>query len=97
MSACTALAIAVVAGIGRASLWPCAAIFMQPLKLPAGATLWMLLPLLGCVAVVYRATRVQSPRHMPKGTVLTFINILVGMFLVAAAFYLVHMLVVRYM
>jgi hypothetical protein len=72
-------------------------LFLNPLKLPAGARLWMLLPLVACVAVVYRVTRARDLRQMPRATVLTFVNIVVGMALIAAAFYLVHMGVKRYL
>ncbi len=65
-------------------------LFINPLKLPAGARMWMLLPLVACVAVVYRATRARTVREMPRTTVVTFANIVVGMVLIAVAFYLVH-------
>ncbi|MGD8451247.1 MAG: hypothetical protein PVJ57_05460 [Phycisphaerae bacterium] len=64
--------------------------FVHPLKLPPGARLWMVLPLVLCVAVVYRATRARSVRDLPKATVWTFVNIIVGMVAIAVAFYLVH-------
>ena len=65
-------------------------VFVNPLKLPAGARLWMLLPLVACVAVVYRATRARRLRDMPRSTVFTFLNIVVGMALIAIAFCLAH-------
>jgi hypothetical protein len=65
-------------------------LFINPLKLPAGARMWLLLPLVACVAVVYRATRARTVREMPRNTVVTFVNIVVGMVLIAVAFYLVH-------
>ncbi len=71
-------------------------LFVSPLKLPAGARLWMMLPLVACVALVYRATRARDVRRMPRATVLTFVNIVVGMALIAVAFYLVHSGVKRF-
>lgn len=65
-------------------------LFINPLTLPPGARLWMLLPLVACVAVVYRATRARSPREMPRATVFNFVSIVVGMVLIAVAFYLAH-------
>ncbi len=65
-------------------------LFLNPLKLPAGARLWMMLPLLACVAVVYRATRARTARELPRATLFTYLNIVVGMALIAIAFYLVH-------
>ena len=70
--------------------------FLHPVTLPAGARLWMLLPLVFCIAVVYRATRTRRARSMPKATIITFINIVLGMVAIAAAFYLVHHAVLRF-
>jgi hypothetical protein len=67
-------------------------LFVNPVLLPDGARLWMLLPLVACVAVVYRATRVRTVADMPKATVYTFVNIVVGMGLIAVAFYAAHLL-----
>ena len=66
-------------------------LFVNPLKLPPGARLWMLLPLVACVALVYRVTRARDVRHLPKPTIVTFLNIVVGMVLIAVGFYLVHL------
>jgi len=66
-------------------------LFVHPLELPSGARLWMLLPLVACVATVYRATRARSARELPRATIITFIQIVVGMVAIAAAFYLVHL------
>jgi len=72
-------------------------LFLHPLKLPAGMRLWMMLPLVACVALVYRVTRARDLHRMPRATAITFLNIVVGMALIAAAFYLVHMGVKRYL
>jgi hypothetical protein len=74
-----------------------AALFVQPLNLPHGARLWMMLPLVACVAAVYRASRARHPREMPKATVLTFVNIVIGMMAIAVGFYLVHLAVQRFL
>jgi 4-hydroxybenzoate polyprenyltransferase len=79
------------------SLFTLGLLFLNPLKLPAGARLWMLLPLVACVALVYRVTRARDVRRMPRATVITFVNIVVGMALIALAFYLVHMGVKHYL
>jgi hypothetical protein len=70
--------------------------FIHPLPLPDGARLWMYLPLAACVAVVYRATRARTARELPKATVKTFINIVVGMCLIAIAAYVIHEGVLRF-
>jgi hypothetical protein len=72
-------------------------LFLNPLKLPPGARLWMLLPLVACVAAVYRVTRAHDLKRMPRATVITFLNIVIGMALIALAFYLVHMVVKHYL
>ena len=64
--------------------------FLHPIRLPAGSRLWMLLPLVLCIAAVYRATRARSLRRMPRATLITSVNITVGMVAIAVAFYLVH-------
>ena len=73
-----------------------ATLFIDPAHLPTGARLWMLLPLVACVAAVYRATRVRTAREMPWATVRTFVSIVVGMALIAAAFYVAYLGARRY-
>lgn len=70
--------------------------FIHPLPLPDGAKLWMFLPLAACVAVVYRATRARTARELPRATVKTFINIVVGMCLIAIVAYVIHEGVLRF-
>ena len=72
-------------------------LFIHPLSLPYGARLWMMLPLVACVALVYRATRARQVREMPRATAVTFIYTVVGMALIAVAFYLVHVAVRRFL
>jgi hypothetical protein len=72
-----------------------ALIFLNPVKLPGGARLWTFLPLALCVATVYRATRVRNLREMPRGTLITWTNIVVGMSVIALAFYLLHEAVLK--
>ncbi|MBU0640432.1 MAG: hypothetical protein KKB50_16330 [Planctomycetes bacterium] len=73
-----------------------ALLFIHPLKLPAGGRLWMFLPLALCVTVVYRATRARTAADLPRATVISFVQIVVGMCLIAVAFYLVHEAVLRF-
>jgi hypothetical protein len=72
-------------------------LFVHPLNLPYGARLWMMLPLVACVALVYRATRARHARELPRATLMTFTYTVVGMALIAAAFYAVHVAVRRYL
>jgi len=71
-------------------------LFINPAKLPDGLFLWMLLPLVACVATVYRATRARTVQELPRATLFTFVNIVVGMVAIAAAFYGLHKLVIRF-
>lgn len=70
--------------------------FIHPMTLPAGARLWLFLPLAACVALVYRATRAQDVKELPRATIKTFINIVVGMVLIALAAYAIHALVLYF-
>jgi hypothetical protein len=72
-------------------------LFVHPLSLPAGARFWMMLPLVACVATVYRACRARSPGDLPKATVLSFVTIIAGMAAIAAGFYVVHLLAKLYL
>lgn len=70
-------------------------LFLHPLKLPNGMRLWTFLPLALCIATVYRATRSRNVRELPKGTLITWVNIVVGMGAIALGFYLLHEAVLR--
>ena len=78
-----------------AALTP-AILFIHPLKLPPGGRLWMFLPLALCIAAVYRATRARTPAELPFATLMTFVNIVLGMCLIAFGFYVVHEAVLRW-
>jgi hypothetical protein len=71
--------------------------FVHPMPIPNSARLWMLFPLVACVAAVYRATRARDTHGMVRPTIVTFFNIVVGMALIAAVFYALHMLVRHFM
>ncbi|GMU80527.1 MAG: hypothetical protein AMXMBFR47_03980 [Planctomycetota bacterium] len=70
--------------------------FVHPLNLPDSARLWMFLPLAAVVALVYRATRARSAAEMPRATVITFINIVLGMCAIALVAYGLHEAVLRF-
>lgn len=70
--------------------------FVNPLKLPDGTRLWLVLPLLLCVAAVYRVTRARTAAELPLPILTTFFNILIGMVLIAAGAYIAHEIVLRY-
>ncbi len=78
------------------SLDTLAVLFIHPLKLPAGARLWMFLPLALSIAVIYRATRARHASEMPWPTLVNFITIVLSMCLIAAGFYALHWLVIQF-
>jgi hypothetical protein len=55
----------------------------------------LFLPLALCIAIVYRATRARRARELLWPTVVTFLNITVGMAAIAVAFYVVYEIVIR--
>lgn len=63
--------------------------------IPTSARLWMFFPLAAAVATVYRATRATAVTDLPARTVKTFINIVIGMWLIALAAYGIHMAAIR--
>lgn len=70
-------------------------LFVQPLPMPAALRFWMMLPLLACVAIVYRATRVVDVSGLKRRTLTNFLSVAVGMFLIALAFFVAHQLAMR--
>lgn len=75
---------------------PAATLFVEPLKLPAGARLWMFLPLALCIAVVYQGTRAETAREIVWPATRTFINLVLGMTAIAVGFYIAHQLALRW-
>lgn len=63
---------------------------LHPIALPTSARLWMFPPLALCIAIVYRATRARAQDQLFRGSLITFVNIVIGMWLIALAAYLVH-------
>jgi hypothetical protein len=68
-------------------------LFVHPIRLPPGGRLWMFLPLALCIAMVYRATRARNVRELPRPTIVNFIQIVIGMIVIAIAFYVFHAIV----
>lgn len=73
-----------------------AALFVHPIELPYSLRLWMFFPLALMIATVYRATRAHSPRELLVPTIVTFLQIVAGMFAIAIGFWLVHQLVLQW-
>lgn len=70
--------------------------FIQPLPIAGWMRLWMFLPLAFCVAVVYRATRARETDRILRSAFFSFVNISVGMVLIALAAYGIHWLALRW-
>lgn len=67
--------------------------FITPLGLPSSSRLWMFPPLAMCIAVVYRATRARTSDKLLRGSIITFVNITIGMVLIGVGAYALHGLV----
>lgn len=74
-----------------------ATLFITPITLPATWRFWMLFPLVACVSLVYRASRARRVGELPWPTVVTFFQIILGMGLIAAAFYAAHWAAIRFL
>ncbi|MBK9126536.1 MAG: hypothetical protein IPM13_01905 [Phycisphaerales bacterium] len=72
-------------------------LMLHPITLPDSWRLWMLLPLVACVALVYRATRARQASELPWPTVKTFFQILAGMVLIALGFWVAHWAAIRFL
>lgn len=79
-----------------AALATLAVLFIHPIKLPPGARLWMVLPLVLSIAIIYRATRARRASEMPWPTLVNFFTIVLSMCLIAAGFYALHWLVIQF-
>ncbi len=62
-------------------------LFVNPVEMGANA-LWLVLPLAGVGAVVYKTVRVERLRELPLQILRLLIDILVGLAVLGAAFYL---------
>lgn len=69
--------------------------FINPIELPVRLRLWMFLPLAACIAVVYRATRARTTEGLLRRAAVTWINVVVGMWLLALAALGLHEAVLR--
>ena len=67
--------------------------FTTPVPLTGWEQLLLLLPLCLAVSVVYKTTKLDNIRDLPKACLASWATILAGMFGVGAALYLLHWLV----
>lgn len=74
-----------------------ATLFVEPIALPSTWRFWMMFPLVACVALVYRATRAQTAGELLWPAVVNFFQIVIGMGLIAAAFYAAHWAAIRFL
>lgn len=74
-----------------------ATLFVEPIALPSTWRFWMMFPLVACVALVYRATRARTAGELLWPTVVNFFQIVIGMGLIAAAFYVAHWAAIRFL
>jgi len=63
---------------------PIATLFLNPLHLPASATLWLVIPLCAAVAIVYKTLRVIHVRQLPREAGALIVYITAGLIVVGA-------------
>ncbi|MBI5864569.1 MAG: hypothetical protein HZB38_08685 [Planctomycetes bacterium] len=68
---------------------------LHPIPMPTSARVWMFFPLAAAVAAVYRATRARDVAGLTWPIIRTWLNIIIGMWLIALAAYGLHMAVIR--
>lgn len=64
-------------------------IFLEPLRLPAGSVLWLVIPLCASVAVVYKTVRTGDLGRLPREIVLLLLYMLAGLFALGAGLWLI--------
>jgi hypothetical protein len=62
----------------------------------SAARLASFLPLIFCVALVYRATRVRHAHELWRGTLITFGNTTLGMAAIGVGLFVLYELVIRF-
>jgi hypothetical protein len=67
--------------------------FITPVPLTGWQQLLLLLPLCLAVSVVYKATKLDNLRDLPKACLISWATIVAGMFGVGIALYVLHWLV----
>ena len=73
-----------------------ATLFLEPLNLPPKARLWLFFPLVLCIAVVYRASRARTAAELPWPVLRIFFNTSAAMVALAAGFFILHQIVIRW-
>jgi hypothetical protein len=66
-----------------------------PWSFSPGARLLSFFPLVLCIAIVYRATRVRHVEELPKGVVITFLNMVLFMGGITVGLYLLYGFLLR--
>jgi membrane-anchored protein YejM (alkaline phosphatase superfamily) len=72
------------------------AAFLQPVLLTRWQQMLMLLPLCLAVSVVYKTTRCERLRDIPKAALVSWVTIVIGMYVVGIALLVVYEVVTRY-
>ncbi len=67
-----------------------AVLFYNPIDLDSGLLLWLLLPLLAAVAIVYKTVRTNDVRRLPLETLTLMGYMLGGLTALGAALWLVQ-------
>lgn len=72
------------------------AVFLQPVVLARWQQMLMLLPLCLAVSVVYKTTRCERIREIPWAALVSWVTIVLGMYVVGIALLLVYELATRH-
>ena len=68
-----------------------ATLFYNPLTMPSGAgMLWLMLPLLAGVAIVYKTVRTKSLHHLPREIALLMLYMVAGLLTMAVSLWVVY-------
>ena len=67
--------------------------FLTPVPLAGWQQLLLLLPLCLAVSIVYKATKLNDLRELPKAAVITWVTIVFGMLGLGAGLYVLHWII----
>lgn len=71
------------------------AVFLQPATLARWQEMLMLLPLCLAVSIVYKTTRCERVRDIPRAVLVSWVTIILGMYVVGIGLLLVYDLATR--
>ncbi len=67
-----------------------ATLFVNPMELPTGALLWLLLPLCAAVGIVYKTVRIDNLRRLPVSIGVLVVLMIVGLVALGVGLWLIQ-------